>query len=569
MTYTFYLLLFIISFLELVALIKNYRQYVSAFYVLLFFTVMVSNLGYVQLSTAKTVGEALIANQVMYLGGCYIPPLIFICVADLCKIKTNKIVNTILFMVSSGIYGLISSIGYNQLYYKKVELVIENGYSYLVKEYGPLHILYPVFLVAMIAMAIGITIKSFRMRKQVSYITSIILVTVSSQMVVVYFFERMLHSKLEYIPLAFAVMEAGILLILQRVKLYNVSAIFVDSMKENHDYGHIIVDRKGRFAGADKVAREWFDEINDLKVDMKLKKDDSELLSQICQWAWSGSGDQEVIIERNNRSYRIMHRVVYGKNDHLKAHCISLRDDTAQQEYLELIQGYNDKLEKSVKEKTSRLEKIQEDIILSMASIVENRDSNTGGHIQRTSKIVEIFVKYLMEKGVYKELTPKLAECIRKAAPLHDFGKIGIPDVILNKPGRFEPYEYEEMKKHSEKGANIVAGILENSDDELFRQVAVNIAHYHHEKWDGNGYPCRLKELQIPFEARIMALADVFDALVSKRVYKEQFSYDKAFGIIEESCGTHFDPKLCRYFLEIRDSIEDFYNKENEKEKIA
>ena len=116
------------------------------------------------------------------------------------------------------------------------------------------------------------------------------------------------------------------------------------------------------------------------------------------------------------------------------------------------------------------------------------------------------------------------------------------------------------MKKHAQKGAGIVARILQNSDDLQFKNIAVNVAHYHHEKWNGAGYPCGLAEKEIPLEARIMALADVFDALVSKRVYKDQFSYDKAFSIIEESSGSHFDPELCRRFLKCRPRIEALYD---------
>ena len=195
-----------------------------------------------------------------------------------------------------------------------------------------------------------------------------------------------------------------------------------------------------------------------------------------------------------------------------------------------------------------------------MASIVENRDNNTGGHIARTSDVVRIFVKHLQKKRIIKGMTPEIAKCIIKAAPLHDFGKIAIPDAILNKPGKFEPEEYEIMKMHSAKGASIVERILQNADDPTFKRIAVNIAHYHHEKWNGQGYPEGIREEEIPFEARVMALADVFDALVSKRVYKDSYSYDKAFSIIEESMGTHFDPVLCTVFLECRPQFEALYN---------
>ena len=174
--------------------------------------------------------------------------------------------------------------------------------------------------------------------------------------------------------------------------------------------------------------------------------------------------------------------------------------------------------------------------------------------------MVRVFVEHLLATDYSPAFTREIADQIIKAAPLHDFGKIAIPDSILNKPGKFVPAEREIMKLHAQKGAEIVARILQNSDDLPFKNIAVNVAHYHHEKWDGTGYPCGLAKEEIPLEARIMALADVFDALVSKRVYKEQYSSERAFGIIEEISGSHFDPSLCRAFLQCRPQIEALYD---------
>ncbi len=202
---------------------------------------------------------------------------------------------------------------------------------------------------------------------------------------------------------------------------------------------------------------------------------------------------------------------------------------------------------------------MQDDIILSMADTVEDRDSNTGGHIRRTSECVRIFAESLQKDPVYSEKGDSFFECVINAAHLHDFGKIAVDDAILRKPGKFTPEEYEIMKTHPEKGAQIVAKILHNSGDTKFKEIAENIAHYHHEKWDGSGYPAGLSGEEIPLEARIMALADVFDALVSKRCYKEKYSFDKAFSIIEESLGKHFDAELGKIFIHQRAALETYY----------
>ena len=204
--------------------------------------------------------------------------------------------------------------------------------------------------------------------------------------------------------------------------------------------------------------------------------------------------------------------------------------------------------------------RIRQEIVLGMADIIENRDISTGGHIKRTSGAVAIFARELEKYGKEFNFSERFLEHVIRAAPMHDLGKIAVDDRLLRKPGKFTPEEFEEMKSHSAKGAEIVEKVLSGVEDTKFVQIAKNIAKYHHEKWNGRGYPEKLSEDDIPMEARIMALADVFDALVSKRYYKEKMSYDEAFVIMEESLGSHFDPVLGRLFINCRNELEEFYN---------
>lgn len=204
--------------------------------------------------------------------------------------------------------------------------------------------------------------------------------------------------------------------------------------------------------------------------------------------------------------------------------------------------------------------RVMDAVVLGLASVIDSRDNNTGEHVRRTSKCVALFANKLIDNSDV-EIDKTFANCIAKAAPLHDLGKLGIPDAVLQKPGRFTDEEYTIMKNHSMCGANLVYEVLSESRNISFIRIAINMAHYHHEKWDGSGYPEGLSGEDIPIESRIMALADVFDALVSKRCYKDSFSYDKAFQIIEESLGSHFDPKLGRAFLNCRKEIEELYDK--------
>lgn len=213
----------------------------------------------------------------------------------------------------------------------------------------------------------------------------------------------------------------------------------------------------------------------------------------------------------------------------------------------------------SVNNMAEKIEKAQSSIINGMATMVESRDPNTGGHIKRTSDVVRTFANTLLEHAEELNIDARYIYNVAKAAPMHDLGKIAVDDAILRKPGKFTDEEYAVMKNHSKEGARIVDEILKDVDDIEFRQIAENVAHYHHEKWNGTGYPEHISGEDIPLEARIMALADVFDALVSKRCYKEAFDFDRAFGIIESDLGTHFDPKLGALFISARANFEAMY----------
>ena len=196
-----------------------------------------------------------------------------------------------------------------------------------------------------------------------------------------------------------------------------------------------------------------------------------------------------------------------------------------------------------------RVEKIQQSVISSLATVVEERDENTGEHIQRTTEYVRMLSDAMKADSRYVSVSAEFLNNVQLAAPLHDMGKIRIPDAILNKPGRLTDEEYAVMKRHSAYGAEIIEKTLRVIEEEDYYNVAKNIARHHHERWDGKGYPDGLNGGEIPLEARIMALADVYDALVSKRVYKEAFSKEKACEILREGAGTQFDPDLTRLFL--------------------
>lgn len=214
-------------------------------------------------------------------------------------------------------------------------------------------------------------------------------------------------------------------------------------------------------------------------------------------------------------------------------------------------------LEETVRQQTEAIRRHAEEmsafqwsVIESMASLIESRDGNTGAHVINTRKYVALLAGELLERGLFPEtVNPEFVDCMTRVAPLHDVGKIKISDVILNKPGRFTPEEFAVMKNHTIYGGQIIETILgENADPDMLH-TAHDVALFHHEKWNGSGYPTGRKGEEIPLSARIMAVADVFDALVSKRVYKDPMDVETAFSILKKDSGTHFDARLVDVFL--------------------
>jgi len=235
-----------------------------------------------------------------------------------------------------------------------------------------------------------------------------------------------------------------------------------------------------------------------------------------------------------------------------------------------------------LQQRTGKLQRLQNSMVSILANMVESRDKYTGRHIERTTKYIKILLNAMLIRGIYyDEIThwnfeevissarlhdigeifipedPYNLETVISSARLHDIGKITISDLILNKPAKLTEEEYELMKAHAIEGEKIINSIIVESGNEVFLQNAKLFAGCHHERWDGTGYPRGLKGADIPLQGRIMAVVDVYDALISDRSYKSAFSHEKAVEIIKESSGSHFDPKIIEVFLEVSDLFKD------------
>lgn len=221
------------------------------------------------------------------------------------------------------------------------------------------------------------------------------------------------------------------------------------------------------------------------------------------------------------------------------------------------LEEHNQNLEKLVQERTAQLYLMQEAIIVAMASMAESRDQETGNHIRRTQNYVRALARHLqthprLSAKYGAELSDEAIELLYRSAPLHDIGKVGIPDRILLKPGNLDREEFEVMKMHAVYGRDTIMLVEKHiGGSNSFLMFAREIAHSHQEKWDGSGYPQNLVGEQIPLSARLMAVADVYDALISKRVYKPAFTHQQALDVMRKGRGSHFDPDVLDAFFEI------------------
>lgn len=205
------------------------------------------------------------------------------------------------------------------------------------------------------------------------------------------------------------------------------------------------------------------------------------------------------------------------------------------------------------------IRRMQNNTILSFATLTDKRDKLTGGHIRRTALYVELLANACLDKGIYPEqIDADFVKDVIRSAPLHDIGKIEISDTLLNKPGRFTDAEYATMKTHAALGGEILQSVLTgiSEEDSGYLDTAIEMATHHHERWDGSGYPDGLAGTAIPLCARIMAIADVFDALLSKRSYKKGYSFDECMAMMEDDAGKAFDPTLLTVFLSLRPELE-------------
>ncbi|SEK26556.1 putative two-component system response regulator [Ruminococcus sp. YRD2003] len=565
MVAAYYSVLFLLSIVFLVVYVFMWHKHFDITLTMIFTFISISCLGYVMYSHSETIGESILSNKIIYLGASFLQYFIMLSILNMCEIKLSKCVKDLLFICCMVLYGSVLSIGHTTIFYKSISFSIVDGNPELTREYGFMHTVFLAMIVLFFIISFVAIIYSFFKKKQIprSIIYLLFLPYVFS--ILSYFVGRTLVKKLDIIPVAYIFAEVIYLLISYRLCLYDIDDTVVDSLVQNGETGFIAFDLKQRYIGSNETAKKILPVLGELYVDERIN---NEKASNILGWLSSFTKnvyEHEFIHELHSESDPASDRIYIANVSYLydgvkkRGYMVTLTDDTQNRKYIQLLDHYNEDLQNEVDEKTRHIVEMHDNLIMSLAAMVESRDNSTGGHIKRTSIGVRILIDEIQKSGKM-HLSDEFCRNIIKAAPMHDLGKIAVDDAVLRKPGRFTPEEFEKMKHHSAEGARVIHEILLKTDDESFKLIAENVAHYHHERWDGSGYPDGLTGENIPIEARIMAIADVYDALVSKRVYKDSMSFEKANDIITSGMGSQFDPSLEPYYKSARPRLEAYYN---------
>ncbi len=567
----YYEILFGLSVLLTLIYIFIWHKHFDTHISLIFAFIPVANLGYAMLAHSRSLDAALASAKITYIGGCFLALFITQSIFGLCRIRLKSWMNVALMLISLISYAFTLTMGNRPWFYKTVSFEIDKGMGRLIKTYGFAHTLTYIVITFFIVISFIAMVYSLVKKKDVSSKTIILLMFPATVSFLSYFAGKALPEGIDAMPLSYVFAQVIYLIIVRRLCLYDVTDLAVDSLVNKGETGFISFDFDDNYLGSNEPARKVFPELGKLRVDSYAGRH-LQIKNTMLKWLDDFKRNEtkdRVYYEAGDKIYLVTISHLYDGKQKV-GYQFFITDDTASRKYMKLLANYNDQLSAEVAEKTENIVAMHNRLILGMATMVESRDNSTGGHIRRTSDVVRILIDEIKKDSSDKKnmlllfgregLTDEFCDDVVRAAPMHDLGKIAVDDAVLRKPGKFTPEEYEKMKSHAAEGARIVNAILEGTEDTSFHKVAVNVAHYHHERWDGSGYPEKLKGEEIPIEARIMAIADVYDALVSKRVYKDKFSFEDADKIMMESFGKHFDKRLEKYYVAAKPRLEEYYS---------
>ena len=521
--------------------------------VLLLYSSLINIVGYTMEIQAGKQQVAIQATKFSYFGKPFVVFFMYLFIMEYCNLVVPKVRRNIFFGICILICGLVSTNEYHHLYYSSVSYTQEGLFPHLILNHGVLYNLYTAFIAYYFAVILWVVIRKLRqtkaaiIRKQVWMLLGMVLLSMLSLVLF------LLHLTNGYDTTALAYLVAAFIFerLVRKYRLFDTLTLAQEEAVNHMANGLIVMGTAGEVLYSNEEAdrilscleqEEVSRELEDLK---KLAREQEYLFLDTCAAA-------------DGEKHQTSEKCVYE----LALHDIS-KGETTYGQTLTMAEitdryYYTERLQRELRSKTKEVVQIQRDIIGSFAAMIEARDGITGLHIKNTGNLVRVLVNVMAQDDRYKDIiTPEYADMVAAAARLHDIGKIAIPDRILQKEGKLTEEEFAVMKTHPEEGARILKSTLKDLENDTYCEIAYDMALYHHEKYNGAGYPKGIKGEEIPLSARIMAVADVYDALRSKRHYKEGFSKEKSMAIMEESRGSHFDPEIDDIFLAHIDEMEE------------
>lgn len=454
----------------------------------------------------------------------------------------------------------------NDLYYKDLYVIVGRSGNATKMSSGPLKFIHYIFLAVVLGVTVALLIYAYIKKDTISHKilnTYSILITVG---ILIYVLELGLNMDFSILPVLYVFADVLIAIDYDTIHAHDISCLVSEQQKDNSIKGYVAIDLKKRFLSTNNAAFRYLPELVDQRVDEefagwadRLKDVFYKLIDEYEENGTTSTlfTEEEMTCKCEISGFSIR------RDGKARGYLFTVTDVTEEQRILKVMETYNDTLNSEVKKKTDNIIRIQSKVVIGLANMIENRDNNTGGHVKRTSDVIKYLVDEIRRQGIY-DISEQKATDIVRAAPMHDLGKISIDNTILCKPGRLTDEEFAIMKTHSPKSGEIVKLILEGVEEQHFVDTAFNVARFHHERWDGRGYPEGLIGEMTPVEARIMAVADVYDALVSKRCYKEAMSFEKADEIMREGMGSQFDPNMLPVFIACREKLEEYYKANSE-----
>ncbi len=529
--YAFQALAIVVLFFELIYAFFQKPSRLQTDILLLGFATLIMMAGYMVEIVATDVDAAIIGAAVSYIGKPFTMCASFFFIATYCGYHVSRKLRVALAIYSALIPIIVFTNHYHYLYYATVDYTTDAVFSHLQLTHGPLYYVYMVSIFAytladLVLALIEVKRSKTRFEKaSVMWIFAMIGTGILGYILYLLGWTGGYDSTMAGVTVGVFIL----FLLFVRYRIFDVVGFAKENALNNAVAGLLVLDRRNRVAYSNK------------------------LMDEMTASAFSIGQLQEFAngthVTYNERTYLIKKNPIMNRDEEMGL--IYELDDVTDS------YAYAARLEKDVEERTREIVHMQRSVIGGIANVVEARNGETGSHIIRTAQYVSLLATQLQKTGVHTDvLTDEYIKRLVDAAPLHDLGKITVSDAILMKPGKLTPEEFDAMKLHAAAGVDIIEKVMKGVESEAYVNCAEEVAHYHHEKWDGSGYPCGLSGEDIPLSARIMAVADVYDALRSDRCYKKAMDKETARGIISEGSGHHFDPAVVKAFFDCLNEIE-------------